>query len=418
MSNFAIGKIMYRIFYRQSKFTFNVMKVKAIKITGLTLAVAAVAMSTSCSSGDQQGQQQAPPAEIETLVVNPSTSELTSSYPTIIKGKTDIEIRPQVTGFITKVHVDEGDHVTKGQVLFTIDQVQYQAAVAQAEASVKVAQTAVSTAQLTADNKRHLYEKNIISQYEYQVVENQLAQAKSQLAQANAALVNAKKNLAYTTVTAPCSGVVGSIPNREGSLASPSSAQALTTVSDNSQVYAYFSLNEKDILSLTENGTIKLETAIKSMPSVKLQLADGTMYPFEGKVATVSGVIDNTTGAASVRALFDNPSGMLRSGSTGSVVFPHVTDGVILVPQKATYELQDRKYVYVVGDSSKVHSVAITVDPINDGFTYVVTSGLNAGDQVVVEGVGTQVKDGVVITPKKSDKTAYEIGGGAISQSK
>ncbi|MDE7452731.1 MAG: efflux RND transporter periplasmic adaptor subunit, partial [Paramuribaculum sp.] len=241
-------------------------------------------------------QGQAP--AIATVTLEAGNSVLENTYPATIKGKTDIDIRPQVTGFITKVHVDEGQAVRKGQVLFTLDQVQFNAAVEQAQAALNAAQTGVATAQLTADNKRQLLEKNIISNYEYQLADNQLQTAKAQLVQAQAALTTARKNLAYTVVTAPSDGVVGKIPNREGSLASPSSVQPLTTVSDNSEVYAYFSLTEKDILGLSGNGSLK--NAIDSMPAVLLKLADGSIYPIEGKVATVSGVIDNSTGSASV----------------------------------------------------------------------------------------------------------------------
>lgn len=378
------------------------MKLKKVRLVSMIIAVVSLSVMTSCGGGQQQ--QQAPAPEIATITIGASNSELQRAYPATIKGKADIDIRPQVTGFITKVHVDEGQKVRKGQMLFTLDQVQYNAAVEQAQAAVKVAETAVATAQLTANNKKSLYEKNIISEYEYKLAENALAQAEAQLAQANASLVNARKNLSYTVVTAPSDGVVGSIPNRVGALASPSMAQPLTTVSDNSQVYAYFSLNEKDILNLTNNGALSLDEAIATMPAVNLRLADGTMYGIDGKVATVSGVIDQSTGSASVRALFDNPAGMLRSGSTGAVIFPYVENDVIIIPQKATYEIQDKKYVYLVNDSNKTESKAIEVFEINDGQEYIVTTGLKAGDKIVIEGVGTTVKDGLIIKP--IDKTA------------
>ena len=203
-------------------------------------------------------------------------------------------------------------------------------------------------------------------------------------------------------MTAPSDGVVGSIPNREGALASPSMAQPLTTVSDNSKVYAYFSLNEKDILSLTNGGTVSLDKKIAEMPEVQLQLADGSIYPVKGKVATISGVIDKSTGAANVRALFDNTNGMLRSGSTGTILIPHSVDSAIIIPQKATYELQDRRYVYTVNDSNKVASTYITVSTENDGKNFIVTSGLKPGDRIAIEGVGTTVKAGMTISPKES----------------
>lgn len=378
------------------------MNKKAFRLVIVSFAV--ITLSALASCGGKQQQQQAPAPEIATITVATGNSELNRTYPATIKGKADIDIRPQVTGFITKVHVDEGQKVRKGQLLFTLDQVQYQAAVDQAQAAVKVAETAVATAQLTTNNKKSLFEKNIISEYEYKLSENSLAQAEAQLAQANANLVNARKNLSYTMVTAPSNGVVGSIPNRVGALASPSMAQPLTTVSDNSQIYAYFSLTEKDILRLTNNGAISLDEAIAAMPAVKLRLADGNLYGLSGKIATVSGVIDQNTGAASVRAAFDNPAGMLRSGSTGAVVIPYTENDVIIIPQKATFEIQDKKYVYLVNDSNKTESYPIEVFEINDGLEYIVTNGLKAGDKIVIEGVGTTVKDGLTIKP--IDKTA------------
>ncbi|RXE71433.1 efflux RND transporter periplasmic adaptor subunit [Muribaculaceae bacterium Isolate-002 (NCI)] len=366
-----------------------------------TLMAAALVTSASCSgNGDNAAQQQQMPApQIGTQTVAYSDIDLSQSYPATIKGKTDIEIRPQVSGFITQVLVDEGQHVKKGQTLFVLDQVQYQAAVDQAAAAVAAAQTAVKSAQMTADQKQALFDKNIISEYENQLAKNDLANAKSNLATANAALTSARKNLAYTVVTAPSAGVIGSIPFREGSLASPSMAQPLTTVSDNSQVYAYFSLTEKDILNMTENGSKPLQQQIAQMPAVKLQLADGTIFPVEGKVATVSGVIGAGTGAATVRALFDNPGGMLRSGSTGQIVIPVQEKNAIVIPQKATFELQDRKFVYVVNDSNKVVSTPITISKVNDGKIYVVTSGLEPGNVIAVEGVGNKLRPNMEIVP-------------------
>lgn len=375
---------------------------KSINLTkcGILGMFAAMVLLPSCSGKNQQQQMGAmPDPQIATITVESGQANLQNTFPATIKGKTDIDIRPQVTGFITKVHVDEGQHVRKGQALFTLDQVQFQAAVDQARSAVNSAQTAVNTAQMTADSKKALLEKNIISEYEYQLAQNSLAQAQSQLAQAKAALVNAQKNLTYTVVTAPSDGVIGSIPNREGSLASPSSVQPLTTVSDNSEVYAYFSLTEKDLLNLAGDGSRTVNDAIKGMPEVQLRLSDGTMYPLTGKVATVSGVIDNNTGASSVRALFKNPTGVLRSGGTGQIIIPNDMTDVITIPQKATFELQDRRFVYVVNDSNKVVSTPITIEANNDGKTFVVTSGLKPGDRIAIEGVGTTLRDGLTIQP-------------------
>ncbi len=363
------------------------------------LAASALAVASLGSCSKQQEAMQAPAPSLQVVTIEPVTSQLFKSYPAILKGKTDIEIRPQVSGFITKVHVDEGQRVHKGQALFTIDQVQYQAAVDQAIAQVNSARTAVANAKITADNNKALYDRNIISENAWQTADNQLRQAKAQLAQAEAALTSAKKNMSYTVVTAPSDGVVGSIPSREGSLASPSSMTPLTTISDNSEMYAYFSLNEKDILDMTDGGTISVNEALKTIPAVTLVLTDGTQYPIEGKVATISGVIDNSTGAASVRALFNNPSGMLRSGNTGQINIPVTTENAIVIPQKATFEVQNLKYVFTLNDSNKTVNTPIEVLSLNDGKNYVVTSGLKPGDRVVTEGIGTTVRADMKVNP-------------------
>lgn len=353
---------------------------------------------TSCGTKEQEKTQQAAPS-IAVTTVKKTSVDLETVYPATIKGQRDVEIRPQISGFITKVCVDEGQQVSAGQTLFVIDQVQYEAAVRQAKAGVAVAQESVNSAQITAGNKKKLYDKNVISEYENQLAQNDLASAKAKLAQAQAALVTAEKNLSFTVVKAPSSGYVGSIPNREGSLASPSSAQPLTTVSDISQVYAYISFNEKQVLEMTRSGSVSLSAALAAYPEVKLKLSDGSYYAAAGKFSTMTGLLDNTTGSATVRVQFANQNGMLRSGSTGSVVIPMHVDDVILIPQNATTEIQDKKYAYVVGKDNKVESRAIEVLANNDGQNYVVVAGLSDGERIVVEGVGITVRDGSVINP-------------------
>lgn len=267
---------------------------KRVALLGLVLGVS----MTSCGKKDQQGQQQQAAPQIGFITVTKSSADLESVYPATIKGQKDVQIRPQVSGFITKVCVDEGQQVSAGQVLFVIDQVQYEAAVNQCKASVAAAQQQVNSAQITANNKKKLFEKNVISDYENQLAQNDLAAAKAQLAQARAALVNAEKNLSYTVVKAPSAGYVGSIPNREGSLASPSSQQPLTTISDISEVYAYISFNEKQVLEMTQNGSVSLAKALSELPAAKLKLSDGSYYSELGKFSTMTGMLDNTTGSA------------------------------------------------------------------------------------------------------------------------
>lgn len=346
--------------------------------------------------GQQQQQQQAP--ELAVITISESDANLESAYPTSLLGENDVEIRPQISGFLTKVNVREGQHVNKGQVLFTIDQVQLKAQVDAAQAAVEVAQANVNTATTNANNNKILLEKNIISPASYQTSADALNAAKAQLNQAQANLVNARKSLSYSVVTAPVAGVVGSIVYKEGTLVTPQTL--LTVLSNNGSMEANFSFNEKDILAMTDGGRRSLQTAIDSLPAVYLQLADGQRYAYPGKIVSVSGVLDRTTGSASAKAIFPNPDGMLRSGNTGQVLIPNNRSNIIQIPQNATYEMQDMKFCYVVGDSSKVHSTPIEIAKENDGKTYIVTSGLKPGDVVVTEGVGISVKDGMAITPK------------------
>lgn len=360
---------------------------------------AGVFLLPSCKGdGQQQQQQQQQVGEYAVLQVGSEDVSLETAYPATLHGVNDVEIRPQISGFLTKVHVHEGQHVSAGQVLFTIDQVQLQASVDAAKASVEVAQANVNTAQTNANNNKILLDKNIISAPAYQTSVDALNAAKAQLHQAQANLTSAQKNLSYTVVKAPTAGVVGTIDNKEGSLVSPQTL--LTVLSDNGGMEAYFSMTEKEILALTDGGSRSVNSAVAAMPPVQLQLANGSVYPQQGKIISISGVLDANTGSATVKASFPNPDGMLRSGNTGQVLIPNMANAVIQVPQSATFEIQDMKFVYVVGDSSKIHSTPITVSDLSDGKNYIVTSGLNPGDQVVIEGVGISLQDGMTIKPK------------------
>lgn len=373
------------------------MKIKQINVLAAMLATGGLVLP-SCKGNSQQQQQAMQAPELSVITVAETDATLESAYPATLEGENDVEIRPQVTGFLTKVHVDDGQHVSKGQVLFTIDQVQLQAAVDQAQAAVAVAQANVNTATTNANNNKILLDKNIISSSAYQTSVDALNAAKAQLQQAQAGLTSAKKNLSYTSVTAPVSGVVGDIPFKEGTLVSPSTL--LTILSNNTSMEADFSINEKAILDFTENGTRTLKAAIDAMPEVTLQLATGSVYPYKGKIVSISGVIDSSTGSAQAKAVFPNPDGMLHSGNTGQVLIPAIHNSTMMIPQAATYEVQDMKFCFVVGDSAKVHATHITIAPENDGKNYIVTSGLKPGDMVVTEGVGISVQDGMVIKPK------------------
>ncbi len=360
------------------------------KIAYIVLAMALVAC------GGNKNQMPEASNDFPVMTLQQSETDLSTSYPATIKGIQDIEIRPKIAGHIVRVLVDEGDFVRAGQPLFQIDATQYKAAVNAAVAQVNVIETNIATQKLTVQNKKTLLDKQIISQYDYDVAVNQLKSLEAQLQQAKAQLTNARDNLSFCTVSSPSAGVVGTIPYRVGSLVSSATAEPLTTVSNISQMYVYFSMTEKQLLGMTREGSI--ERAMESMPAVELQMADGTMYSQKGTVTAISGVIDQNTGAVQIRATFDNDGHILRSGGTGAIVMPVHAKDVVLVPQKATYEIQNKKFVYVVGADNVVSSREITVLVQNDGTNYVVTSGLKAGDRIVVEGVN-QLKNGTKINP-------------------
>ena len=361
----------------------------------IALWVLTAVVLTSCGSKSNKMGEASNDFAVETIQT--TTADLKTSYPATIKGMQDIEIRPKVSGYLVKLLVDEGATVRKGQPLFLIDSEQYRATVKAAKAQIRVCRANIATQKLTVDNKRMLFKQNIISSYDLKMAENTLASYEAQLAAAEAQLQSAQDNLRWCTVTSPADGVVGSIPYRVGSLVSGQSAEALTTVSNISKMYVYFSMTEKQLLALTrEAGGVN--AAIKKMPAVSLVLSDGTTYSQSGTISTVSGVIDPSTGSVQMRATFDNAQHILRSGGTGSILIPTHASDAIMVPQSATFDVQDKKFVYVVNADKTVATREITVLPQNNGQTYVVASGLRAGERIVIDGVN-QLKNGQKINP-------------------
>ena len=356
--------------------------------------IAAVSLFlTSCGGGKQGAGFNDNEYPVCTIESQGSSSE--TLYPATIRGVQDVEIRPKVSGFITKLLVKEGQRVTTGQLLFVIDSETYQAAVRQAKAAVSSATAQLNTAKLTYDNSQKLFNSNVIGQYELQTAQNTYENAKAALAQAQASLASAKETLSYCFVKSPTSGLVGSLPFKVGALVGPTSAQPLTTVSDNNTMEVFFSMTEKDVLDMARNaGGVK--ESLLTYPTVKLKLADGTIYSQPGKVTKMSGVIDSSTGSVSMVAHFSNPDHILRSGGSGSIVVPKVTSNAIVVPQDAVAQVQDRYFVYILGKNNKVKYTEIKISPDNDGKTYVVTSGLKVGDRIVLKGI-TALTDGAEI---------------------
>ena len=357
-------------------------------------AVATVALLASCGKS-QDGGAGAPEFAVRTL--EGQDIELQTTYPATIKGVQDVEIRPKISGFITKMCVNEGDVVSAGQLLFVIDNVTYEAAVNQTKAAVSAAQSSLNTAKLTYENNQKLFDNNVIGTYELESSKNSYESAEAALAQAQANYISAKQNLDFCYITSPSNGVVGDLPYKVGALVSSSSTDPLTTVSKISSMQVYFSMTEKELLTLTRDAG-GMTAALKDFPAVKLQLADGSLYDLEGRVAAVSGVVDSSTGSVSLRADFDNPQQLLKSGASGSIIVPAAKSDAIVIPQEAVTQVQNLMFVYVVGEDNKLKYTSITVDPQNDGVNYIVTEGLSAGDKIVVKGISS-LSDGMEITP-------------------
>ena len=322
-----------------------------------------------------------------------------------IRAQQFVEVHARVEGFLEQMLFEEGTYVKKNQTLFIIDQVPYEAALQTAVANVESAKASLATAQLTYDSKEELYKENVISSFDLSTAKNSLLAAKAQLAQAKAQEVSARNNLSYTVVKSPADGVVGTLPYRVGALVSSALAQPLTTVSDNSDMYVYFSMTENQLLGLIRQYGSK-EEALKNMPAIDLQLNDKSAYSERGQIESISGVIDRSTGTVSLRAVFPNKEGLLHSGGAGNVIVPVQKTAALTIPQAATFEIQDKRYVYKVVDG-KAQSSQVQVTRVNGGREFIVDEGLAPGDVIVAEGVGL-LREG---TPVKAKAAQTPVAG-------
>ncbi len=383
-----------------------------LKLGSYCALVAAVFfLFTQCKdkAGDAAAAQAYGPAAYPAFKVMAKTATLVTQYPATLQGEQNIEIRPKIDGYIEHIYVDEGATVKKGQLLFRISAPQYQQDLNTAQASIHSAEADVQTAQLQVSKTKPLVEKGIISKYELETAENTLRVRQAALSQAKANLANANTNLAYTIVRSPVDGVVGTIPYKLGSLINSNTAMPLTTVSNIRRIYAYFSLNEKQLLDFSRQyqGST-LEAKLKQLPPVRLILADGSEYPEPGKVETIAGLLNTETGTASFRATFPNPLGLLRSGGSATVTIPVTVSNAIVIPQRSTYELQGKRFVYQVTDSNKVLNREIEIMRTPAGQFFVVTNGLKAGDVIVYESA-SPIKDSTAIKPDmQPESKVYE----------
>lgn len=354
----------------------------------------AVSLLAGCR---QQETEDTAPADFETMTVTKSDMVLEQSFPASIEGCQSVKIIPRVEGYLHEVRVKEGQQVRRGQVLFVIDQAAYQAEVKAASANVEVARANLTKEQLNYDSSRGLNAHNVVSDHELRTAASSLAMAKAQLRQSEAQLETARANLSYTVLRSPSDGVVGSLPYRVGDYVGPTTQGGLTTVADSREMFVYFSLTERDVMDrIAQHGS--LGKAVSAFPPVALLSANGDTCVVRGRVESISGVVESSTGSVSARAVFPNSDGRLLSGSTGRLVIPYKMHQVIVIPQAATYEIQDRTYAYRVVDG-KASSTIITVLPMTDGQNYVVTNGLEVGDVIVAKGAG-YVKEGQKIQIK------------------
>ena len=368
-----------------------------MKKNKILMFAAASLLLASCGGGG--GRPTFGDNEYPVLAVGTSSTQMQTTYPAVIKGVQDVQICPKVQGFITQINVKEGQTVSAGQVLFVLDNATYQAQVRQAQASVNTAQASCNTSKLSYENSQKLFENGVIGDFELQSASNGYEQAKASLAAAQASLANAKEMLSFCYVKSPAAGVVGTLPYKIGALVNTSTV--LTTVSNNSSMEVYFSLTEKDALNMTQ-------ASLGEFPSVQLRLADGTIYNHEGKVTKMSGVIDPSTGSVQIIALFPNAEKQLKSGGSGAIVIPRSNSSAIVIPQSCVSEVQDKKFIYLLGEGNKVKYSEIKVDPQNDGNTYIVTEGLKVGDKYVTNGI-TKLNDGMEIVPITPEKYQQKI---------
>jgi membrane fusion protein, multidrug efflux system len=377
------------------------------KIAFYTLVILLYPSLFSCNSDDKKNSpgdnMPVPIKDYKVLSLSPRKAKVNVDFPATIQGQQIIEIRPKIDGYVDAIYVQEGAEVKKGQLLFRISNPQYEQEVITAGASIKSAEADVDAAKMQVAKVRPLVEKDIVSKYELESTQYALKAKEAALAQAKAALANARTNAGYTILHSPASGVIGTIPYKVGALINSTNTEPLTTLSNIANIYAYYSLNEKQLLQFfsgTPGSTV--QDKVNNMAPATLLLADGSVYPGKGKIALASGLISTETGTATFKAIFPNPLGIIRSGASATVRIPTTTDSAIVIPQSATYELQDKRLVYIVDKNNRISSIAITVTPSDNGQYFIVSSGLKTGDRVVLEGL-VGLKDSTRIIPKQAN---------------
>ena len=351
------------------------------------------------SSADNAGGFQMPPQELPVITVSSVPATTHQEYTASLQGRKDIEIRPQVDGYIERIYVDEGARVRKGQTLFQINDRPYREQLNNAKASLAAAKANLANAQINVSKLTPLVQNNVISDVQLKTAQAAYTAAEANVAQAEAVVQSAQISLGYALVKAPSDGYIGKIPLKTGSLVGTTTAEPLTILSETKEVYAYFSLSETDFIQFkNQYPGNTIEEKIKQMPPVDLVLADNSLYPEKGKVEIAEGLFDRTAGTITFRATFPNANGVLRSGNTGKIRIAKSLANTIVIPQEATYELQDKVFVFAVGDSNKVVSKPITIAATSGNY-YLIQGGVNPGERIVYTGLD-RLRDGAVIVPQ------------------
>jgi membrane fusion protein (multidrug efflux system) len=365
----------------------------------LIVLISSIILLQNCTKA-AEGTNAAPPApELPVYTVTTSPATIYQEFPTALEGKNNVEIRSQVDGYLDKIYVEEGAYVKAGQALFKIDSRAYGEQMNMANANLQVANANIQKAKVEVDRLEPLVSAKVVSEVQLRTAKANYAAAVAAASQAKASVGGAKINVGFTTITAPVSGYIGRIPYKKGSLISRTDANPLTLLSDISEIYAYFSLSELDFIGFQKKYSgATLNEKLKNMPMVDLVIADNSTYPEKGKMSIVDGQFDKTTGAISVRAVFPNANGALRTGNTGRIRMPQLMSNALIIPQESTFEIQDKTYVYVVGNDQKVTSKPITISGKTENY-YFISDGVKAGEKIVYVGLGS-LKDGVSIKSK------------------
>lgn len=364
-----------------------------------SIAILLILFVCSCSSGSGQQNQASAETPAQVITIDTTTTLTYKDYPGMLEGRVNVEIRPQVDGYLENVFVDEGAYVEKGQALFRISQLPYIEQLNQAQANLNAAEAALLNAQLEVEKVTPLVQNKVVSEIQLKTVQAGQQVAKAHVAQAKAAVAAAQINLDFTTIKAPVSGYIGRLPKKTGSLVGRNDPQPLTLLSDVHEVYAYFAMGESDFIRFkAAYPGLSLQDKISQLPPVSLVLADNGLYSQQGKIDMIDGQFDKHTGAITLRASFANPQGLLRSGNTGKVRLGQVHRSALVVPQEATLEIQDKVFVYAVRDSNKVYKQPLTIIG-KSGTNYLVGEGLKAGDRIVFSNLD-HLQEGGKIIPK------------------